>query len=132
MPDAQGSLSPITTSSSQHTEESDNHTEYYVKGGDEVTDNNIGVTSSPDDRYTPGPTTTEPDPKGDLAMQKSDICCSMCKGDACDGSCCDDCDCGGNDIDPDPDATGIEKSLWGGFFQPITPDLARRQVYRQE
>lgn len=42
MPDAQGSVSPINTSSSQHEERSDNYVEYYVKGGEKkMTDDGL-------------------------------------------------------------------------------------------
>lgn len=70
MPDVSGTVSPITSSSSQHEEKDDSHLDYYVKGGDNMADNNISVTEAQDDSYEPGESTTEPDPDGDLAMQK--------------------------------------------------------------
>jgi hypothetical protein len=101
--EAQGTVSPVTSSSSNHTEESDNHLEYYVKGGENMSDNNIGVTSAPDRSYDAGPSTTEPDPKSEVAMQKDGVdntmqlcnCMGMskCVGCACAGcQTCDGCD----------------------------------------
>ena len=54
-----GSLSPFQTSSSQHDEENDNYLEYYVEGGEKMTDKTFELNDS-----------TEPDPKSELAMQK--------------------------------------------------------------
>jgi len=92
MPDRNGSLSPITTSSSQHKED-DKSIEYYVKGGENDMDkanNNIGVTSSPDDSYSvPDNATVEPDSGGKLAMTKGAGCCDTCSGLDCDLKCCD-------------------------------------------
>jgi len=97
MPDRNGSLSPITTSSSQHKED-DKSIEYYVKGGEndmDKTNNNIGVTSSPDDSYSvPDNATTEPDADGKLAMTKGEGCCENCTGEECGGSCCKSASCG--------------------------------------
>jgi hypothetical protein len=92
---AQGSLSPTVTSSSQHTEKSDNYVEYYAKSSAQVPDtgNNISVTTTQDHSYNAGgqESTTEPDPQSQLAMQKGSSCCEDCQGDSCDGNCCDKC-----------------------------------------
>ena len=80
-----GTVSPFSSSSSQHKEESDNHLEYYVpkpgvtelvdissmfnsdlfmNGGEKMTENT-------DSTYTnPGSSTTEPDPNSEIAITK--------------------------------------------------------------
>lgn len=107
MGDNQGRVSPITSSSSNHEEKSDNHTEYYVKGGEKMNEKGYQISD-----------TTEPDPNGDMAVQKevagegtysttanstvdapsaSETTEPMSKA-ACDGDCCSDCSssCGGD------------------------------------
>ena len=41
-----GSLSPFQTSSSNHEEQSDNYTEYYVKGGENMENKTLDVNTS--------------------------------------------------------------------------------------
>lgn len=142
MPDVKGTVSPFSSSSSRHEEEDPKTVEYYVKGGENMSDNNIGITSAPDDSYSvPQGTTTEPDPQSELAMQKGDICCADCQGSACDGNCCDKCmgmmkadkpESAENASDePDNDADDkVEKSAWAGFFRPGLPAAALRTVFR--
>ena len=99
----------MTSSSSNHEEQSDNFVEYYVKGGEKMKEKNSD--------------TTEPDPSGDIAVQKdvagegtysttanstvdapsssdttepmtkatcSGDCCSDCSS-SCEGDCCEKC-----------------------------------------
>jgi hypothetical protein len=90
-----GVVSPFSSSSSQHVEQSDNHLEHYVpaqsnkttedvasifnsniftNGGNQVTDKALDVNSSTteDKSYTnPGSSTTEPDPQSEIAITKS-------------------------------------------------------------
>lgn len=66
-----GSLSPFQSSSSNHSEQSDNYTEYYVKGGDNMENKALDVDNSTTvDRGYSVNTSTEPDPNSELAMQK--------------------------------------------------------------
>jgi hypothetical protein len=104
MGENQGKVSPLTSSSSNQDEQSDNYVEYYVKGGEKMNEKNSE--------------TTEPDPNGDMAVYKdvagegtysttanstvdapssSDTTEPMAKA-ACAGDCCSDCssDCGGD------------------------------------
>jgi transcription elongation factor Elf1 len=90
-----GTVSPFSSSSSNHKEESDNHTEYYIKkpsvaesvdissmfnsdlftnGGEKMTDKTLDVNASETTNasYTnPGSSTTEPDPQSNIAITKS-------------------------------------------------------------
>jgi hypothetical protein len=112
MGDNQGRVSPITSSSSNHDEKSDNHLEYYVEGGEKMNEKGYNVSDS-----------TEPDPSGNIAVQKElagegtysttanstvdapsasettepmskaacdGDCCSNCSSN-CDGDCCEKC-----------------------------------------
>ena len=122
-----------------------------------MTDNNIGVTSTPDDSYShPEGTTTEPDPQSQIAVQKGS-CCEKCLGKSCDGNCCEKCmgmtKATDQQVDDDeelekaskpedeeteadePDADEddkIKKSEWGGAFAPGVPTAALRTVFRME
>lgn len=94
----QGNVSPFSSSSSSHSETSDNHLEHYVKesaktplegaiseifnsnfwtnGGEKMTDKTLDVDSSttPKQQYeNSGSSTTEPDPQSEIAITKSDI-----------------------------------------------------------
>jgi hypothetical protein len=95
MASSPGVVSPFSSSSSQHVEQSDNHLEHYVpaqsnkttedvasifnsniftNGGNQVTDKALDVNSSEteDKSYTnPGSSTTEPDPQSEIAITKS-------------------------------------------------------------
>ena len=90
-----GVVSPFSSSSSQHSEESDNHLEYYVKkpsivetvdissmfnsdlftnGGEKMTDKVLDVNTSTttEQQYdNPGASTTEPDAQSKIAITKS-------------------------------------------------------------
>ena len=92
-----GKVTPFSSSSSMHSETSDNHLEYYVQqdskkplenaiaeifnsnfwtnGGDKMTEKTLDVDSSttPKQQYNnPGASTTEPDPQSNIAITKSD------------------------------------------------------------
>ena len=141
MPDAKGRVSPTTSSSGQRVEDDPKTIEYYVKGGENMTDNNIGVTSTPDDSYgVPEGSTTEPDPQSNLAMQKAS-CCADCQGAECDKQCCDKCmgmtkatdqQVDDEENEPAKDVEELEKSAWAGFFKPGLPTAALRTVFRIE
>ena len=91
-----GKVTPFSSSSSQHDEESDNHLEYYVKkdpktplheaianifnsnfwtnGGEKMTDKALDVDSSTTQQQqyeNPGTSTTEPDPQSNIAITKA-------------------------------------------------------------
>lgn len=90
-----GVVSPFSSSSSQHTEVSDNHLEYYVptpstettsdvssifnsdlftNGGEKMTEKTLDVNASEttENSYAnPGSATTEPDPQSEIAITKS-------------------------------------------------------------
>lgn len=92
-----GTLSPFSSSSSSHTETSDNHLEHYVKqnvtsensdiasmfnadlftnGGEKMTEKTLDVDSSTttQQQYSnPGVSTTEPDPQSEIAITKADV-----------------------------------------------------------
>ena len=93
-----GKVTPFSSSSSQHDEESDNHLEYYVKkdpktplheaianifnsnfwtnGGEKMTDKALDVDSSTTQQQqyeNPGTSTTEPDPQSEIAITKADM-----------------------------------------------------------
>lgn len=67
-----GSLSPFQTSSSNHDEQDDNYTEYYVKGGENDMENktfDVNSSTTVDSGYKVN-TSTEPDPNSEIAVQK--------------------------------------------------------------
>lgn len=90
-----GTVSPFSSSSSQHAEQNDNHIEYYVpkqatkettdvasifnsdlftNGGEKMTDKALDVNTSEttENSYTnPGSSTTEPDPQSGIAITKA-------------------------------------------------------------
>ena len=93
----QGKLTPFSSSSSMHSEESDNHLEHYVQqdpktplegaiasifnsnfwtnGGEKMENKTLDVDSSttPKQQYNnPGASTTEPDPQSNIAITKAD------------------------------------------------------------
>lgn len=70
----QGSLSPFQTSSSNHEEQSDNYTEYYVKGGENMENKALDVNTSTtvNTGYVVN-SSTEPDPNSEIAMQKGAV-----------------------------------------------------------
>jgi hypothetical protein len=70
----QGSLSPFQTSSSNHEEQSDNYTEYYVKGGEKMENKTLDVnTSTTVNTGYDVNASTEPDPQSQIAMQKGAV-----------------------------------------------------------
>lgn len=94
---SQGTVTPFSSSSSQHSEQDDNHLEHYVKtftvegspsissmftsdifseGGEKVTAEktfDIGESATTDNSYTASTNSTEPDPLSEQAMQKSEV-----------------------------------------------------------
>jgi hypothetical protein len=93
-----GKVSPFSSSSSMHSEISDNHTEYYVQpdtkkpikdaiaeifnsnfwtnGGEKMEDKALNVDSSTttEQQYNnPGVSTTEPDPQSEIAITKAEV-----------------------------------------------------------
>ena len=117
MPDNRGKISPFTSSSSQHEEADDSSLDYYVKGGDNMTEDDTTVTEAADDSYEAN-ASCEPDPNGEIAMQKAT--------DQQD----DDND---SDSEPDDDADDkVKKSIWGNAFAPGIPNSAVRAVFRME
>jgi hypothetical protein len=77
-----GTLSPFSSSSSQHNEKNDNHLEYYVKTNNDASTNenvsdifnsnstNGGTTMENTQYETPAAVTTEPDSQGEQAITK--------------------------------------------------------------
>jgi len=67
-----GSLSPFQSSSSQNEEKDDNNLEFYVEGGEKMTEKKFDIDSSKTESNAyDANTSTEPDAKSELAMEKS-------------------------------------------------------------